>query len=122
MQKIVIYCKSYHKDIGRVINLANSIDTFNQDNIPFYVSCPKSDLGLFKSKLPSWVNLIEDEEILSKSYVQNWNTQQIIKSNFWKLNISNNYICIDSDGYFIRPFYIHDFMFDEETPFTVIHE
>jgi len=122
MHKIVLYCKSYHKDVDRVVNLTTSINKYNVDNIPFYVSVPKSDVTLFKSKLPEWVQLIEDETILSQSYTQNWNTQQIVKSNFWRLGISENYVCIDSDGYFIKPFYLHDFMFDDENPFTVIHE
>jgi hypothetical protein len=122
MQKLILYCKSYHKDVDRVVNLTTSINKYNVDNIPFYVSVPKSDVTLFKSKLPEWVQLIEDETILSQSYTQNWNTQQIVKSNFWRLGISENYVCIDSDGYFIKPFYLHDFMFDDENPFTVIHE
>jgi hypothetical protein len=54
--------------------------------------------------------------------VEGWIQQQIVKSSFWKLGIAENYVCIDSDSYFIRPFTVEDFMFDDETPYTVIHE
>ncbi len=31
-------------------------------------------------------------------------------------------MCIDADSQFIKPFTIKDFMYDETTPYTVIHE
>lgn len=116
---IVLYCKSFHRDVERVVNLWNSIQKYNKDNIPFYVSVPKNDINLFKSKgLP---NVIEDESVFNEN-IPGWIQQQIVKSSFWKLNISENYVCIDSDSYFIKDFYITDFMYDDETPYTVIHE
>jgi|TARA_R110000751_G_scaffold142295_1_gene245704 hypothetical protein len=119
MHKIVLYCKSFDRDVDRVVNLWESIQRHNIDNIPFYISVPKSDIKLFKSKnLP---NIIEDE-IVYEGQSPGWIQQQIVKSNFWKLNISENYVCIDSDGYFIKDFYITDFMYNDENPYTVIHE
>jgi hypothetical protein len=119
MEKIVLYCKSFHRDIDRVVNLWESIQKYNKDNISFYVSVPKSDVDLFKSKnLP---NIIEDELIYFTSET-NWYTQQIVKSLFWKFGIAENYVCIDSDSYFIRDFYITDFMYNDKTPYTVLHE
>lgn len=119
MEKIVIYCKSYRKDLERVKKLYESICEYNVDSIPFYVSVPKKDIELFTTLgLP---NLIPDEEI-SNTTEQGWESQQIIKSSFWKLNIAHNYICIDSDSYFIRPFFISDFIAEGVTPYTVVHE
>jgi hypothetical protein len=120
MEKIVLYCKSYRNDIDRVIRLVDSVKKFNTDNIAMYISVPKHDIKLFDSKL-SKVNLIEDESVYTGNK-PGWIQQQIVKSNFWKLGISENYVCIDSDSYFIRPFYISDFMFNNETPYTVMHE
>ena len=122
MDKFVLYCKSYIKDLPRAKALAESINQHNTDNIPFYVSCPSSDYNNFKETLPSFVNLITDEDIVGKTYNQNWHTQQVVKSQFWKLEISDNYLMIDSDSYFIKPFSLADFMYDEETPYTVLHE
>jgi len=119
MVKVVLYCKSFRRDVDRVVNLQESINKHNKDSIPFYVSVPKQDVELFKSK--GIFNIVEDEAVYTGS-APGWIQQQIVKSNFWKLNISENYVCIDSDGYFIRDFYITDFMYDDETPYTVIHE
>ena len=118
MEKIVLYCKSFNRDFERIKVLFESIKKYNIDNIPFYISVPKNDYNLF-SQLEG-ANIVLDEDIFSIS--SSWIAQQIIKSNFWKLNISENYVCLDSDSYFIRPFKVSDFMFDENTPYTVIHE
>jgi hypothetical protein len=122
MNKVILYCKSYWRDVDRAVVLATSIEKFNKDNLPFYISVPKNDIKLFKSKLPSFVNIIDDKEIWPVEYQQNWVTQQVVKSSFWKLNICENFILLDSDVYFIKDFYLLDFMFDENTPYTVMHE
>jgi len=49
-------------------------------------------------------------------------SQQIIKSEFWRLGYSENYLCLDSDSLFIRKFYQSDFMSDDLTPYTVLHQ
>jgi len=122
VEKFVIYCKSYRNDLQRVKVLSESIEKYNVENIPFYISCPKEDYAIFKESLPSSVNIITDEDIVGKTYIQNWHVQQIIKSQFWKYSKVKNYLCIDSDSYFIKPFYYDDFMVDDETPYTVIHQ
>jgi hypothetical protein len=120
MKKIVLYCKSYNLDLDRVLNLAKSIEKYNIDKIPFYVSVPKVDLVLFTKKLGTLALVIEDESI-QESNTQGWVLQQVIKSNFWKLGLCENYVCIDSDSYFIKPFYESDFVCGD-TPYTVMHE
>lgn len=119
MDKLVLYCKSYHNDFTRLVNLVSSVEEYNTDNIPFYVSVPKSDISQFKQI--EGINVVCDEDIY-QSNKPGWVQQQLVKSNFWKLGLAENYVCLDSDAYFIRPFSISDFMFDDETPYTVIHE
>ena len=121
MEKLILYCKSFHKDVDRVINLILSIEKHNVDKIPIYISVPKDDINLFKSKGLHDVNLIEDEQIY-EGKEPGWIKQQIVKSNFWKTGVCQNYICIDSDAYFIKDFKLSDFMYDQDTPYTVIHE
>lgn len=118
MEKVVLYCKSFRRDFDRVRVLLESIKKYNTDKIPFYISVPKNDYALF-SQLEG-ASIVLDEDILSLS--NNWVAQQIIKSNFWKLGVADNYVCLDSDSYFIRSFGIKDFMFDDNTPYTVMHE
>lgn len=122
MELIVIYCKSYINDLERVKIQAESVEQYNVDNIPYYVSCPKSDYNAFKSTLPSFVNLITDEDIVNQTIVQSWHTQQIVKSQFYKAVDTINYVCIDSDSYFIRPFRKSDFIAYDDTPYTVMHQ
>lgn len=122
MYEIVLYCKTYHKDLNRVISLVDSVKKYNRENIPFYISIPKKDEQLFKNSIDtSYVNIVFDEDIFDTNG-QSWHNQQIVKSNFWKLNLCKNYVCIDADSYFIRPFSVSDFMYDNKTPYTVMHE
>lgn len=121
MSKLALYCKSYHKDIDRVEKLALSIQKYNEDNLPFYLSVPTSDLELFRKRNIPVTKLIADEDI----YVaegRGWVQQQIVKSNFWKLDLCENYLCLDSDSYFIKPFYEKDFIAYDDVPYTVMHE
>ena len=48
--------------------------------------------------------------------------QQVIKSEFWRLGISENYLVLDSDCIFIREFDESDFIFTGDIPYSVIHE
>jgi hypothetical protein len=122
MHKIVLYTKTYRRDLERVKLLSESIKTHNKDNIPFYISFPKEDAELFKNNVDNeYVKFVFDEDIIDIPF-QNWHTQQIVKSSFWKLGLCENYVMIDSDSYFIRDFYLTDFMYNESTPYTVIHE
>ena len=122
MNQIVLYTKSYHRDLERIKISVESIKKYNRDNIPYYISVPRSDIELFKNNIDtSYVNLIVDEDIYDIPE-QSWKTQQIVKSNFWKLGVCENYVMLDSDSYFIKDFYRTDFMYNRTTPYTVMHE
>lgn len=127
MKKVVLYCKSYRNDIERISNLINSINIYNVDKIPLYVSVPKSDMELFKNKKFHNTIIISDEQINKDSnlYNRGFNPRILAFStrlNIWMSELAENYICLDSDAYFIRSFGVADFMFDKETPYTVMHE
>lgn len=120
MNKLVLYCKSYDRDLSRAKDLAESIVRYNKDELPFYISVPSKDAGLFKNTLGSTATVLEDEDIDTNN--EGWKGQQIVKSQFWKLGLCENYVCIDSDCIFIKDFEVADFMFDEHTPYTICHE
>lgn len=130
MNKFALFCKSYAEDFELMKVLLESYIRFNMDNIPFYISVPSVDYKLFHAHLNDKpVFLLTDEEITSElvSDANGWFTpgyinQQIVKLNFWKTNLAENYFCIDSDSVFIRDFYYRDFMFDEEIPYVVLVE
>jgi hypothetical protein len=129
---IALYCKSYRTDLKRVIRLADSIAKFNVDSIPFYLSVPGADLALFREHLTNQsINIIDDDLIVShNSSIDKHKlhslpgsiSQQIVKSEFWRLGISDTYLCLDSDAVFIRPFSRNDFLWKDNIPYTVIDE
>jgi hypothetical protein len=131
-KSMALYCKSYRIDLKRIVRLAKSIARFNTENIPFYVSVPTSDVSLFSKNLSDFdVKIIADESIIQcnpKLDPEQVNSlpgnisQQIVKSEFWRLGISKSYLCLDSDAFFIRPFYQKDFLWNNEIPYTVMDE
>jgi hypothetical protein len=132
MKDIVLYCKSYHRDVLRAARLAESVRKHNPSNIPFYISCPSADMPLFKDTIGSGgVIFLTDEEILAANPAIDMTafnaqpgvfTQQVVKSEFWRLGLCENYLCLDSDSYFIRDCQQSDFLTPSGMPFTVINE
>ena len=125
MHNIILYCKSYAGDVQRVKKLKSSIEKYNKDNLPFYISCPKQDKQLFEDTLGKEnYTLILDEDIVILQYdeLDGWRSQQIVKSSLHKLKITKNYVCLDSDAYFITDFYESDFIAKDDIPYTIIHE
>jgi hypothetical protein len=132
MKPVALYCKSYSTDLRRVIRLAKSIHQFNVERLPFYISVPKAELSLFRENLGMLeVELIADEDILRASSRINAAqvalmpgsiSQQVVKSEFWRLGLSQAYVCLDSDALFIRPFGWADFLSKDGAPYTMIDE
>lgn len=132
MNQFVLYCKSYCVDVKRVARLARSIREFNVDNIPFYVSAPQADLALFSEYLADLnVRLLSDEEISEANpaidkeklkAIPGNISQQVIKSEFWRLGLAQAYLCLDSDCIFIRPFRASEFITAAGTPYSIIDE
>lgn len=132
MTSLVLYCKSYRTDLRRVLRLAESIGKFNQDRIEFFVSVPEDDLALFREHLGNFpAHLVSDESILAASpridsaQVADMHgaiSQQVVKSEFWRLGLADAYVCLDSDAIFIRPFFERDFLAPDGFPYTVMDE
>ena len=125
------YLKTFVRDFLRVYNLLESFNKYNVDNINLVISCPRNEVCKFNFPNLKNIVLIADEDFASKDLAKKieWpNTnitigyvnQEICKLVFYKTGISSNYLCIDSDLIFIRNFYINDFMFDAQTPYTVL--
>jgi hypothetical protein len=127
----VLYCKSYSTDLKRLLRLARSVEQYNRERIPFHVSVPESEFALFKEHLAG-INVVlhRDEDILRARSIDLMRvsrlpgaiSQQIVKSSFWSLGISNIYLCLDSDAFFLRPFGVTDFVHPTGTPYTVLDE
>jgi hypothetical protein len=132
MKPLALFCKSYPTDLNRVKRLAESVVRFNGDAIPFYVSVQQRDLPLFRDHLAGLtVELLADETILQASPHMRMEqvmqmpgsvSQQVVKSEFWRLDLCSAYLCLDSDAFFIRPFSHADFLAPDGTPYTMLDE
>ena len=134
MHSLVIFCKTYIGDLNHFIKLCESLAKYNHQNIPVYASAPKSQvLEIINavSDIQCDINWVTDEEIVEESpgailddyyKLDGRVSQQIIKSEFWRLGYCENYLCIDSDSLFVRSFGIGDFMATDCVPYTVIHQ
>lgn len=133
MKDLVLYCKSYRRDFLRVKRLLATIEKYNTDHIPFYISTPQEQYEDLISVLGStqgflWVS---DESIVASNPraplgIEKTRSgslsQQAIKSEFWRLEIAENYVCLDSDCIFIKEFAKADFLAPDGNPYTVIYQ
>jgi len=133
LKELVLYCKTYSRDFLRVKRLLASIDQFNVENIPVYISTSEAEREELERLLDAatqyhWVS---DESIIAANPKVTLGieksrsgslAQQAIKAEFWRLGISENYVCLDSDCIFIRDFDETDFIALGDTPYSVIHE
>lgn len=117
----------------RLKRLLNSIGRYNADQIPFYISTPADQYQELQSVLGvgtgyQWVS---DESIIAanprvpagiEKSRSGGLSQQAIKSEFWRLGLADNYVCLDSDCIFIKDFYRSDFLSADGAPYTVIYQ
>ncbi len=132
MKDLVLYCKSYRRDFLRLKRLLLSINKFNVDQIPFYVSTPREDKSFLEQILAGESYIwIADEEIIVANPRASFEqyqimpgglSQQIIKSEFWRLGLAENYLCLDSDSIFIKDFKVSDFLTTDGIPYTISHQ
>ena len=133
MKDLVLYCKSYQRDFLRLKRLLDSIEKYNQDLIPVYISTPENEFENLQKVLGSKLNYqwISDESIVSanprvKLGIEKSRSgslsQQAIKSEFWRLGICENYVCLDSDCVFLKNFKREDFIAPDGNPYTVIYQ
>ncbi len=137
-KKTYLLCSSYIGDLNRAIKLSESIQKYNKDKIPFYLVVPSKDRSAFEEKINA-LNLdvlwFSAEDIVAansradlKFYDEfpGYLRQQIIKSDFWRMfdheSYDITYISLDSDCFFIRDFYLSDFMNENHESFTVMHQ
>ncbi|MGV6994422.1 DUF6492 family protein [Desulfovibrio sp. QI0430] len=129
MHNFCFLLKSYSNDFALAKRLLLSLHAHNKDDIPVYISVPKSDYSVFREFAAPNVYLLIDEDICSElatsevaGFTPGYINQEIIKLSFWEQNRCKNYFCIDSDAVLIRDFYYSDFMYDETTPYTPLIE
>ncbi len=126
--KMALMCKTWRGNLSRLKILKQSIDEYNADSIPLYIVAPQKDIAMIKKSILTGeenypLQFFADEEFLRGDTLNNgWLDQQIVKLRFYLADLCDFYLMIDSDSYFIRNFYVSDFMYDENTPYIVCHQ
>ena len=120
---------SYKKDFERATLLVQSFKRHCQDQTRLCIVVPDEDISLFSSLQSESIFLIGESAVpveLATEEIHGqrpgYINQELIKLSFWKTNIFKNYLCLDSDGVFIRSFDKTDFMFSEDEPYTVMFD
>lgn len=127
MKNFVIMVKSYAPDFHYARNLVESFHQFCTDDTPLILVVPPEDLSQFAGLAGGRVSVISEEPLahyfthvpvagLRVGYVN----QEIVKLAFWELGLAENYLCVDSEVEFIRPFSETDFMYSTNVPFSIL--
>lgn len=121
---IVLYCKTFHRDFERVKRLLDSIQKYNVDNIPFYISTPHTEQRLLEQVIGTdGYEYIADETLYDiQKPIAGWEQQMLVKMGATFKLPTANILVIDSDSFFIKDFYESDFIAYGDVPYTIIHE
>jgi hypothetical protein len=114
IEPVVIFIKSYEADFRFLRRLLISIAGNNLENIPVCVALPHNSI-------PDWLLELEKSKTLKIFSEEIWEdligestpgyiSQQIIKLNVDRLEVAENYLILDSDTIFLRPFFRSDFL------------
>ncbi len=147
IDKFVFICKTFKNDFNYLKRLLESFKKYNVQNIKMYIIFPKDDETFFYQKIgkkelnnieiiyeerfesllakqPLYCNQISGESnVYSVSPIRSgYINQEIIKLAFHELQLAENYMPIDSDGEFLRPFTIDDFIAEDGYPYTILEE
>jgi Family of unknown function (DUF6492) len=105
-----LFCKTFRRDVGRFSVLLASVERFNESRLPFFVCVPRDDLALFRERFGERVSWLVDEEVVGGSLQQGWVTQQLVKLCAGLTGFADAWILLDADFYFVRPFFLSDFV------------
>lgn len=121
MFDLCLFCKSHRQDLERLVLLLDSVDQFNQDNLPVVLTVPKSDYLFFSNHLGKdrVAALILDEDLTGAPSPPGWRGQQVVKLHLARAGITRVAVMLDSDFAFIRPFSASDFLAPDGSPFLV---
>ena len=136
MSDFMLVCKSYRGDLARVRRLLDTLAPHNPQGLPTVVIVPSDDLPLFREGLAGQRHeLVSDEDVVRShpkagsnqlldryKNTPGYRSQQVIKSDAWRLLGCDSYLCVDSDTVFLRDIGRSDFLHPDGHPYTLIHQ
>ena len=128
-RRFALLLKTYSTDFEYAARLVASFHRFNADGLHLFCVVPQLDLDKFKPLQAPTVTVLE-ESALEQYFTQEavsgirpgYINQEIVKLAFWELGLAANYLPVDSDAVFLRPFGVADFMHSADVPYTVLLE
>jgi hypothetical protein len=120
---IALFCKTFRDDFDRISVLFDSIRLYNEDRIPVCISMPPEDISIFMDLFSRYdFEVFSDDSLVGfgQGSGDGWTHQQVVKLCCDQTHIADSYFVIDSDYYFIRPFYRSDFVSASGLPMTCI--
>ena len=124
-----ILVKSFREDASSAERLFESMRRFNSEHLPVWVVVPGDDVEMFTDIVQGVGEVIPEstfqDHLVSEPVAgvrSGYINQEIIKLAFWETGLADNYLPVDSDAVFLRPFGIDDFMHSDDVPYTVLLE
>ena len=124
-----ILVKSYREDADAASRLFASLAEFNVESLPVWIVVPEADVPLFADLVGRHGQVLSEalfaDQLVSEPVAgirPGYINQEIVKLAFWELGLADNYLPVDSDVVFLRPFGAADFMFSADVPYTVLLE
>ena len=129
MRRFGFLLKTYLGDFTETSALVESFNKHNVENLPLDIVVPESEINIFHIFSSETVTVLS-EELIPSTFTEvpiegirpGYINQEIVKLSFFRLNRSENYMCLDSDALFIRDFQIEDFIRHDGIPYTVLIE
>ena len=136
MGEFALLCKSYRADARRVKRLMDSLSTHNPEQLPVFLVVPEADQPLFREMLDGHRFELGSDEDVVRSHPQavernllaryratpGSHSQQVVKSDAWRLFGFDSYLCVDSDSVFLRDIRLSDFITPRGHPYTLMHQ
>jgi hypothetical protein len=118
---IGIFCKSFAEDFDRLRLMLDTLRTCNIEAIPFALSLPAQQIGLFRERFPDADFPVHADHELTgfqQGDADGWYHQQIVKLCSDRTELAASLFIVDSDFYFIRPFGRDEFVDRDGVVFT----
>lgn len=124
MDRVVLFLKTFSRDLERLKILIESIRCHNRDALKTYVIIPAAERRLFEDTVgKADLNYLSEEDFASASKnPHGWLKQQLIKYDFHKMGLAAHYVVLDSDDTIIRDFHVSDFIASDNRPYFVMSE
>lgn len=121
--------KTHLPDLPFANRLVASFQRFNTEHLTLHVVVPDAELAQF-AVLDVQDVVLHGESVFEPHFTTEairgiaaeYSNQEVVKLAFWELGLCENYLCLDSNAVFIRPFGRADFMAAPGVPFTFLTE